>query len=1321
MELLLRMVKWSVLAGGATLLLLLLKEPLDKRYSAKWRYWLWLVLAAVLLLAPVPWGALLPEGAASAVETPVTIQVPQTTIVVGQGGVSLTTREELEESPLIVEPAASSNTAQEALEGSRQETKLLPLETVLTGLWLGGALALLLWRLGGSWTFARKVRRWSREPREETAALCAGIREEMGIEGKIPLAVCAAVDSPMAVGLFRPRLLLPREDYSPRELAFIFRHELTHIRRRDLWYKLVLLLAQMIYWWNPLVWLMVRQAEADIELTCDDAVVAGRSGEDRRAYSETLLGSLHRQKGLARAALSTHFYGGAEIMKRRFRNILGSSARRRGSVALVCVLLLVAAVGCTVGVSAAVAGKPLSDEELAAWQEKLSDTAYNGFVASMYSDGSRLSVSQVFYNGAGVDHEMTDGEREAVLEAMGGDPDCPIVAVTAQAADDFLRENTGLGLDNIAGGFGSMWIYLPEYDSYYLAHGDTNYVSVTVTGGTRRGNTIELTIERPDGTAGLTEGVLTVADGKIKSFTNSLYTAVETMAWQLMDDQAAEYESADDGPTFVDRYVSDLWCAASFGIDGTNYSVWNVSYRLLPEDLSKVVLTGDMDLENGWLTESASMGSPVLVVSVDEAGNITLEEESWAYALGRDDGFTWEEYITCQIHMGMELTYKLGGWPELTSPFILDMLEGHNTWAMSWDSCAVAYLEDCQVSPGTFTQVREFKQLSDSECDESLLIRCDSEEGAVYLLLCHIVYPVESWNATAAFWMVCGAAWEDGNALAVGVQEQTLYQRAVDFGGGHIGTLNLSGWQGNDCGGVSSVQVLWNDGSGTIFYTRDAIAAQWGQDSRDYFTDASSYVATEDGYAFDGSLKLLDVNFDGYLDIGLQAWRDGGSGSWYEYFWLFDPEAGSFRYAFCLRDVGADQETKEVVSSYTEGGYLYEEGVPYEDRYVWDKAGNLTLSRRLEGTAGTAGKATYSLVNGVCAILGEYDARTRLEWHLPSEVYPEGWLYVANPYFLGDSFRDKAVEGSAFWTDESREQLEVRLTENSPLNSGGTVDGPGRVFTVDIPAGTVLAEERHGYHGEEPVPLTEEELVRAAGLLAGVMGEAEAWVEERSASAQDSAAWTEYTLADGIPLTAGELAGFEELFSGYVSNSYDACLYNGLLRFPFAGAEDAGYYLDLLFYDAGNLTVSGQRIEEVRSETEAADLRAAGVPIDNYDVQKIPRAQAQTDLARLFGLTEAEAANLLAGAAVKPGYLYLEEYDAYYSVHTDTWWHEYIFTGGVFYADGICILNYETDYIADFSKKPPEERSYWSSASMQLTIRQEDGSWVAVSNLGLSE
>ena len=48
----------------------------------------------------------------------------------------------------------------------------------------------------------------------------------------------------------------------------------------------------------------------------------------------------------------------------------------------------------------------------------------------------------------------------------------------------------------------------------------------------------------------------------------------------------------------------------------------------------------------------------------------------------------------------------------------------------------------------------------------------------------------------------------------------------MDFGGGNTGTLYLTGWQGNDCGGVSSVQVVWDGGGGTLFFTRDAIAAQ---------------------------------------------------------------------------------------------------------------------------------------------------------------------------------------------------------------------------------------------------------------------------------------------------------------------------------------------------------------------------------------------------------------------------------------------------------------------------------------------------------------
>ena len=64
MELLLDTVKWSAVVGAAALVLTALKPALDRRYSARWRYWVWLVMAALLLLAPVQWEKLAPRTAA---------------------------------------------------------------------------------------------------------------------------------------------------------------------------------------------------------------------------------------------------------------------------------------------------------------------------------------------------------------------------------------------------------------------------------------------------------------------------------------------------------------------------------------------------------------------------------------------------------------------------------------------------------------------------------------------------------------------------------------------------------------------------------------------------------------------------------------------------------------------------------------------------------------------------------------------------------------------------------------------------------------------------------------------------------------------------------------------------------------------------------------------------------------------------------------------------------------------------------------------------------------------------------------------------------
>ena len=96
----------------------------------------------------------------------------------------------------------------------------------------------------------------------------------------------------MMTGLFHPVLLLPHEDYEPAALRFILRHELCHLKRHDLAYKLVLTAANAVHWFDPLVYWMLRQADEDVELACDSRATEGMAHAERTTYGETLLAAV---------------------------------------------------------------------------------------------------------------------------------------------------------------------------------------------------------------------------------------------------------------------------------------------------------------------------------------------------------------------------------------------------------------------------------------------------------------------------------------------------------------------------------------------------------------------------------------------------------------------------------------------------------------------------------------------------------------------------------------------------------------------------------------------------------------------------------------------------------------------------------------------------------------------------------------------------------------------------------------------------------------------------------------------------------------------
>ncbi len=181
------------------------------------------------------------------------------------------------------------------------------------------------------WCQRKRILRWGHTVIDsDTSNYFNTVKENMGITDVITLIISEEANGPLMLGFFKPYLILPRE-YSRNELEYIFRHELTHYKRHDLWYKLILLLANSIHWFNPIVYIMICAAENDIELSCDECIIKGMDNDERKVYSTIIFNEI--QISMTRnTVLTTCFSGTRSIMMKRFENILSKNKKSLASL-----------------------------------------------------------------------------------------------------------------------------------------------------------------------------------------------------------------------------------------------------------------------------------------------------------------------------------------------------------------------------------------------------------------------------------------------------------------------------------------------------------------------------------------------------------------------------------------------------------------------------------------------------------------------------------------------------------------------------------------------------------------------------------------------------------------------------------------------------------------------------------------------------------------------------------------------------------------------------------------------------------------------------
>ena len=292
-------------------LVLAVRKPVARHFGAGTAYALWLLPVARLVLPPLPHDV--QTSLFSWFRLPSASDVNPVSTITGAA------REAAAPSPALAStgpamPADILPAAQPAIADAPAPLQRL-IETpdllayagiTVLAVWLAGALYLLARSVYTHAQFMAVVEREGQPVSGELEALSIEVAREAGLK-RMPRIVTSLISSgPFVTGLFRPAVVLPAwfaEDYSRTEARAAIAHELTHVKRGDLWALQASEIFLALMWFNPLAYIARQAFRTDQEAACD-ADVLRRGHASPHAYGSTLVKAVRMQMP-ARIALTT--------------------------------------------------------------------------------------------------------------------------------------------------------------------------------------------------------------------------------------------------------------------------------------------------------------------------------------------------------------------------------------------------------------------------------------------------------------------------------------------------------------------------------------------------------------------------------------------------------------------------------------------------------------------------------------------------------------------------------------------------------------------------------------------------------------------------------------------------------------------------------------------------------------------------------------------------------------------------------------------------------------------------------------------------------
>lgn len=216
-------------------------------------------------------------------------------------------------------------------------------KNVLPYVWLIGMFVFMLYTMVAYIAFIMKIKHNQACTDPEIIDLLRECRQNMNVKTPVVVIYSYAVKSPCLLGIFKPKLLLPKKivkQLSYNELKYIFLHELGHLKRKDILINWIVSFLHFIHWFNPILWISFKKMKQDCELSCDSLTLKHISSKEHHDYGETLIKLINIISKPKWEPWTAGIIGGKEIKRRII--MIAKYKKKRFFLPIVAVIITIA-------------------------------------------------------------------------------------------------------------------------------------------------------------------------------------------------------------------------------------------------------------------------------------------------------------------------------------------------------------------------------------------------------------------------------------------------------------------------------------------------------------------------------------------------------------------------------------------------------------------------------------------------------------------------------------------------------------------------------------------------------------------------------------------------------------------------------------------------------------------------------------------------------------------------------------------------------------------------------------------------------------------